>query len=115
MSYVEEMSTEIKPTWEQIEKIIVEAWQYEEKIDKLEEVIWLLAPSSYEPIIDFYYPYHTLEVLFPKIADWVSYWRYECDSWPMEARRPDGTKIKVHRDNIYTLKQVLLKDELIVE
>lgn len=104
----------MKPTREQIELIALDWSKYHKIIDEFEKVLGILAPSSYEPIIDFYDPFYTVKILCPDIHENIEYRYRECRK-PMPVTYQDGTVIVVRREDITTLKELLLKEELITD
>lgn len=100
------------PSRKQIKECVVINQEYDTAIKKLEDAIWVLAPSSYKPIIDFHSPLSVLKIFHPDVYEEVCYYLYECDK-PMPCQCQWKT-INVYNKDIETLKERLLALDMIV-
>lgn len=50
--------------------------------EKLEDVIHLLSPDAYKPIITVFDCLYPIRIIYPEIYDCISYWWYDCDCLP---------------------------------
>lgn len=97
----------MKPTREQIEKIILEDQKSDKLIETLTDAISLLSPSSYRPMIDVFDVLYPVKILYPDIYDCISYWKYECYGIIWEVQNMDWKSIKIVWWSIKSLKKYL--------
>lgn len=106
----------MKPTREQIEIIILDMIKQEEVIRDFENLIKVMSPDTYKPIITVFDPLKSLKVLCPDIYSCVSYWWYDCDCFPNKIGKvinTNGKELKIKARSLASLKKYLLREWLI--
>lgn len=100
---------------EDLVKVIEEYNKWKEMIGKLIDGVEALCPWSHRPVPEIPDPLTTLEILHPKVYNWISYWLWDIDEehWPWTCTREDGSEVDLIYGDLETLKQCLKKDDLI--
>lgn len=106
-----------KPTRWQIELCLLQMMQEEIYKEKIEEVIGLLSPDTYKPIITVFDCLYPIRILYPDIYDHISYWWYDCScmEWGGLVTCEKRWELRIQGRSLESIKKYLLRDELIVE
>lgn len=104
----------MKPTREQIKKIILKDQENDEFIDRLERLIGDFSSWYQEPMIDVFDVLYPIEILYPAIHDCISYWKYDCvrmGTWRVQ--NMDWKGIDIIWWSLDSLKEYLEREWLI--
>lgn len=72
----------MKPTWEQIEKVINKFVAEDKLIDETEELLHKLSPESQKPVITAFNPLYAIEILLPELYKDIAYWWFDVRAKP---------------------------------
>lgn len=106
----------MKPTREQIELCVLQMMQEDIYKTKLEDVIWLLSPDVYKPIITVFDCLYPLRVIYPEIHDCISYWWYDCDCFTDKigkVQNKDWEVLEMQARSLESLKKYLILENVV--